>query len=271
MYRRPVAKALPLSACLVLCAGVCPAMAGSVVSMSLPAMAELTGQAIIGKVASKRSYWAEHPRRIETELVFSDVEYLKGEMPGSAETFTLILPGGVVGDMQMRIGCAPEFEIGQRWYLMLLPTYKTFPIVGLSQGCFLIRPDAAGVERLYTPANKPLTGFDSHGFAVSKTPARPAAADRVIESAGVRVLPRPSPEENAEALSLEAFRAAVRPILEASRHIELAEPAGRRVLVEYTPVRLQWQEGLPAARPSRGAGRAVGARTSDRPAKVEQP
>ena len=44
---------------------------------------------------------------------------------------------------------APAFAAGEKWILFLLPTYKTFPVVGLSHGAFRVPTDTDGVERVF--------------------------------------------------------------------------------------------------------------------------
>ncbi|MFQ5496104.1 MAG: hypothetical protein ACE5EX_12070, partial [Phycisphaerae bacterium] len=126
-----------------------PARATTVVPMTLATIADHAGQVILADITVVRSAWADNPRRIETTITLSPVEYLKGA-PGtaSASTFTLIVPGGTVGDTQMRITGAPDFRVGDRWMLCLLPTYKTHPVVGVSRGAFKIVSDDRGVQRV---------------------------------------------------------------------------------------------------------------------------
>jgi hypothetical protein len=223
-----------------------PALASTVIPMNVSTLAGHAGQVIVGEVASVRSYWADAPRRIETLVVFENVVYLKGELADSGETFSLVVPGGVVGEMQMRLCCAPVFRPGERRVLFLLPSYKTFPTVGLEQGAFRVVRDAEGVDRIYQHGVA-VTGFDAEGFVRLASGVRPSAHDHVI--AGDRVLlasPVPSPSTaSAKAMRHVDFVAHLRPILAVSRDHKLTEPAGKRVRVELRPVLLKTS---PAAR-----------------------
>lgn len=230
-------------AALALLAGTdSPVQAGTVMPMSLETLADLSGQVIVGRVAAVRSYWAENPRQIVSEVILEQVEYLKGERADSGETFRLIVPGGRVGEMQMRICGAPSFEAGEDWLLCLLPEYRTFPTAGMWQGAFRIEADADGTERVYRELHEtlmPVTRIDADGFVVSQARYFHEPQARVVGGMHKSVAVRTAGRDAPEAMSLAEFRAALEPILKRSRAYELAGPAGRRVPIEYTAVPLQ--------------------------------
>jgi hypothetical protein len=175
----------------------------SVVPMTVATMADHAGQVITGDVASLRSYWVDQPRRIETEITFSGVGYLKGAPADADGSFILRVPGGAIGDLQMRIEGAPQFAVGESWVLFLLPTYRTFPVVGIAQGAYRVVRAADGVHRVYRGA---------------------------LAVAGVGAEAAPSYDQ---------FVKQITPILDASRDHGLTEPAGRPVPVRQVAVPLQ--------------------------------
>lgn len=177
------------------------AIASSVVPMSVATMADHAGQVITGDVVALRSYWIDEPRRIETEVTFAGVTYLKGAPADADGTFTLRVPGGTIGDLQMRIEGAPRFAAGETWLLFLLPTYKTFPVVGIDQGAYRVVHDADGVDRVHRGG-----------------------------------LPDGEPQP---ALSYAQFAGQIAPILDASRDHGLTEPAGRPAPVRHEAVPLR--------------------------------
>ncbi len=220
-----------------------PAQASSVVPMTLTTMSDHAGQVIVGEVTQRRSYWAENPRRIETEVTFENVEYLKGALPDSSPVFKLVVPGGKVGTMQMRVCCAPIFAQGEKWVLFLLPTYKTFPVAGLHQGAYRIYRDEEGKERVGNAFNIPVDGVDADGFVRSAGKRawnphhqhlRAEHQVRVKEFVSHSGEPREpgEPAEPGEGMAYEAFLYTIRPLLACSKDHHLTEPAGRRVLVE---------------------------------------
>lgn len=247
--------------------------AGGVETMTLPTLAEHAGQVLVGTVQSSRSYWAENPRRIETELVFGELRFLKGRLPDSGLEFRLVVPGGRVADWELRVSCTPQFAVGERWLLFLLPTYKTFPVVGLHQGAFRISTGADGVARVYFANGMPVTGLDHAGIvqgaaagaaqpvscaAAPKTSGAPAAS-RLVAARGLSL--RAAAAAPVAALTLEEFVARIQPVLDASRDHRLTHPAGRSTGSVPRAVPLRPRDARPrspsAARgPSTGAGRA---------------
>lgn len=242
-----------------------PAGAGQVAPMTLSDMSDLAGQAIVGEVESVRSYWAENPRRIESEVLFKNVEYLKGRLPESGASFRLLIPSGQVGPWGMRISCAPTMAAGDRWVLFLLPSYKTFPVVGLHQGAFRLEADADGVLRVFDAARRPVTGVSADGIiqaaggsiehAVHQHEAEEAGAAQdpeaelsvgtvgsaapaggLVSVNGVRVqfVGPTAPKE--AAMSYDDFVTLIRPVLEQSSAHRLSGPAGRPELVPYRAV-----------------------------------
>ncbi len=238
--RRPVATGV-LAALLGAAAG----HATTVVPMSLATLADHAGQVLLGEVVAVRSYWADNPRRIETEVRLTGVEYLKGALPDSRPEFTLIVPGGTVGTVTARIGCAPEFALGDRWLLFLLPEYRVFPTVGVGQGAFRIRSDPDGTPRVFTADGDAVVTIDDNDFPhTARICGGTSAETRLVARRGLRVRVRTSANPP-PALTLDDFRARLAPVLAASRDHGLTQPAGR-------PVHVQWQ-----ARPLRAAPEAT--------------
>ncbi len=218
------------------------AEASSVKPMTVETLADHSGQVVVGTVASVRSYWATDPRRIESEITLAEVEYLKGRLPGSQSTFSFIAPGGEVDEVRMTVCCAPEFQVGEKWILFLLPSYRTYPVVGIYQGAFLVRPDEDGIERIVSRRHgreEPVTGIDSDGFIQHGLRGGGRAPAHVLQTRNVRVLTPAETTGARPAVSYEDFVTRLRPVLQASRDHKLTEPAGRRILVEYRAVPLQ--------------------------------
>lgn len=234
---------------IVLAAAIIPAQslsASSVVEMSAQEMADHAGQAIVGVVRSVESYWAADPRRIESRIVLEQVEYLKGALPDADETFEFVVPGGTVGDTRMQVCCAPQFEAGQKWLLLLLPEYQTYPVVGLYQGAFEVVQDQAGVERVTHSRHGvryPVVGLDERGFVrVAANRAAPSS-ERIKHETNLRVAEDLEPAADAAGVTWAEFAAELRPVLSASLDHSLTNPAGRRAKVsERVGVSLQAAE-----------------------------
>jgi hypothetical protein len=238
MLRNLLRGALGLS---VLLSAAC-AVGGVTRPMALPELADHAGQVIVGEIVASRSYWAEDPKRIETELTLAKVRYLKGRHGEADDAFRLVVPGGTVGEVTMRIGCTPGFEVGQTWVLFLLPEYKTYPTVGVGQGAFRVVADEGGVARVYTAERAPVAGIDARRRVRLGT-VRRGGASKLVSANGVRVRGGPQAREKAaRAMRLADFERALEPVLAGSRDHEMTEPAGRRVLVAPTPVALEGGE-----------------------------
>ena len=229
---------LIIAAAIALALSAYKVQAGAVIPMDVDTLAGHAGQVIVGTVTAVRSYWADNPRRIESEITFEQVAYLKGIRPESTTTFTLIVPGGTVGTMSMQVSCAPAFATGEKWILFLLPTYKTFPVVGLSQGAFRVQTDADGLERVFRASGLPVV--DISETSISRMPGHDehSLTERVIEANNARVEVEPAAVQPLEPISYRDFLTQIRPILDSSRDHQLTHPAGRRELVDYTPVPL---------------------------------
>ncbi len=213
-----IAAAVPVSS----------AGASTTVAMPIELVADHAAQVIVGEVASVRSYFAGNPRRIESEITFNHVRYLKGPHPGATRRFRLIVPGGTVGPFQMHISDTPRFQVGETWLLFLLPGYRTYPVVGLSQGAFQIT--AGRVFR----GDLPVTGLDENGFVQV---ARPDTGRHRDLGAGPAASGPPGADVGAvpDALTYRRFERMLRPILRASRDHRMMRPAGRPLAARHTP------------------------------------
>jgi hypothetical protein len=245
------------------------ARAAHVVPMTVERMADHAAQVIVGEVTKVAAHWAEAPRRIETTIEFANVEFLKGALPrAEAEPFVLTVPGGRIGEMQMRVCCAPEFQVGQRWCLFLLASSPTYPVVGLYNGALRIESDAKGVARMRSAGGQAVTGLDPAGFLRVAGPTAEHHHPVTRAARNVRIVSRTArPPETA--LSYAEFRQQVQPILDASIDHAPTHPAGRYVPKPIVPRALQ-----PAAGPSAPSGpreRAGPPRGSDAVPQVPVP
>ncbi len=191
--------------------------------------ADLAGQVIHGRVTSIHSYWVENPRRIESAVALEQVEYLKGATAASTDSFTLIVPGGQVGSIKLRIAGAPEFVVGQKWMLFLLPSYRTFPTVGVDQWAFRIQTGGDGVERVFATDGRVVTGIDENGFPTHVASPATGVDDKLVAASGLRVDKGPGVAGTGQAAALSDFLERLRPILSRSRDHALTQPAGRPI------------------------------------------
>ncbi|GJM24608.1 MAG: hypothetical protein DHS20C16_10230 [Phycisphaerae bacterium] len=235
------------------------AEASQVVPMSLDQLADYSGAVIVGTVANVQSHWRENPRRIESEVTFDAVTFLKGDRGAGNESFTLTVPGGKVGEMQMRVCCAPEFQSGDKWVLMLLPTYKTYPVAGIYRGALRVIRDGDGVERVHNAVGRMVTGIDARGHLVVAGQSQKNAAQHLAAEHGVH-LKSPAKREVAskKAMRLDDLVNALTPVLASSRKHALDQPAGVRVAADLRSVSLKSSSmGRAAGRGENSASREL--------------
>ncbi|NOX57429.1 MAG: hypothetical protein GXP29_01040 [Planctomycetes bacterium] len=234
------------------------AIAAQVVPMSIKQMADHSGQVIVGRVETVRSYWAQNPRRIESEVTFNEVRVLKGQQANPEETFTLTVPGGQIDDLQMRVCCAPKFRAGDKWVLMLLPTYKTFPVVGVYRGAVRVKTDAMGVERVHNAAGIAITGIDNTGHLQLEGIAQTSAASHLVGTDGPRLktVDRRSSEKS-EAMRLSDFVELITPVLSQSRSHGQTQAAGKRLAADLRAVSFKRSPADQAAKRNTSGGREL--------------
>jgi len=235
---------------LFTCCVVATARASTVVNMNAERLSHYAGQVLRADISAVESYFADNPKRIETRLTLSRVEYWKGGYDGAPDSFDLIVPGGRVGDMQMRICCAPEFKAGQQWVLFLLPQYKTFPTVGLGQGGFLVKVDKTGTTHVYQEGVAGITGITDVGeFQYADYEKRPAHPHAALDGLTVRAA---QSNTDKKLLTLDEFKSALQPILERSHDYQLTQPAGERIPVVYHPTNFKQTKGAATSGTTRG-------------------
>ena len=215
-----------ICAVIVLC--LCTISSGtSVVRLTLPDIADHSGQVLKGKITAIDSYWTEEfgPRTIETKVILEHVSYFKGQRSRSTN-FEFTVPGGTVGQMTMRIAGAPEFKQGEEWILFLLPEWKSFPTVGLYQGAYQL------VDGIVKDGNGvPVGDIDKDGFVISALHA-PKLEGRA-RGANVKI------QSKITTISQDRFIEKIKNFAGNSKQISLQHDAGKRVRADYTSVPLR--------------------------------
>ncbi|MBU2099319.1 MAG: hypothetical protein KKD00_11195 [Gammaproteobacteria bacterium] len=145
------------------------------------------------------------PRSIHTIVRFEVLDVLKGEYDNLELELRYL--GGQVGTRQMTVDSMQIPQLGEHgfYFVESLQTPMVHPLVGWSQGHFLIQTDDTNEERIYTAAQEAVS-------AISVNPAPPAANAPAIlghdgSSRGVVIqnllIPQP-------AMTSERFRQVVR-------------------------------------------------------------
>jgi hypothetical protein len=122
-------------------------------------------------------------QRKGTIYTYYYLQVLDNLKASSPQTITVAVPGGRLGGVQQTVAGAPELRTGSEYVLFLWTSRSGLTqIIGLSQGAFDVRRDAAG-QLLLT---------------------RPAITERLLDAAGREVA------APATALRMEELRAHIR-------------------------------------------------------------
>jgi hypothetical protein len=128
-------------AVLALCAPLHRANAGTAVPLTLEDLERIATDIFVGTVERTRAAWDQDHRVIETEVRIRIDQRVKGR--GGPRT-TVVVPGGIVGEIGMRRSGAATFKTGERVLLFAEPgrSARLRP-VGLYQGKMRVRHDGA--------------------------------------------------------------------------------------------------------------------------------
>ena len=139
----------------------------------------------LGRVVALESRWLDDRSGIETLVTLEVEAYAKGDL---GRAVTLRVPGGQMGPYRSLMLGAPTFREGEEVVVFVTSVGPSVPhLVGLAQGVFRVRADAATGRRLVTPEIVRMPGMEA------------AQSARVVRGDGSR---RPAP--------LDAFLAEVR-------------------------------------------------------------
>jgi hypothetical protein len=101
-----------------------------------------------GTVVDTRAGWVDGRRRVETVVTLDVAETLKGSV---ATRVSFHVPGGVIGRYRSVTIGAPTFTTGEEVIVCLGTKVPELPyVLGLSQGVFRVRRDAASGQRVVT-------------------------------------------------------------------------------------------------------------------------
>ena len=193
--------------------------------MPLTTAADHAVRVISGRILQTQSRWATNPRRIETVVTLTQVEVLKAPANGgpAADSLEIVLPGGKIGHVEMRIAGAPKLHPGDRWILFLMESYRIHPIVGITQGAFRIVEVGGGQTRVLDASGHPVKAIRQDGTVELMTEAQPELRERLRIMDRVRLVEPPMAA--ARGMTVEEFKAALQPLLDDSTAHDIVRPA----------------------------------------------
>lgn len=122
-----------------------PVSASLVLALDLPQMTAAADRVLIGEILSVDSAWDSGRVTIRTTIQVNVADMWKGDLPRT-RTITIVQPGGIVGDVEMRVIGMPKFAAGERAVLFLrgdTAVATPLSVVGLGQGKRALRLDRA--------------------------------------------------------------------------------------------------------------------------------
>lgn len=150
---------------------VWPARASVVLAMDLAQLTAESDRIVVGEVLSIKSQWDKARLRISSTVDVKVTEIWKGAMPTTRKV-TVVQPGGVVDDIEMRVHGMPAFAPGERAVLFLRGLERA-SLVGLSQGKRAVRFDATSKKWMaHAPDLSAVVQVDAGG---KMRPAMPQA------------------------------------------------------------------------------------------------
>jgi hypothetical protein len=185
-----------------------PAHASLVLALDLPTMVTRADHVAVVDVMSVRSDWdAKHEQILSTIDLMVVESWKGGDAPASH--FTIVQPGGTVGDLTQTVHGMTRFVAGERAVVFLAGRPERAAVVGMAQGKRIVRrevgsgrfvvhaPDRAGAAFIRTtPASgaapvfdvraRPLDELRADVRALSARPASPPAGKPGTPAGGLR-------------------------------------------------------------------------------------
>jgi hypothetical protein len=127
--------------CLLVLLAAAPARAMLAVPATVEDLTRSSDAVVRGKVASVSARWSEDQRRIFTYVEVERASVWRGAAPARV---TVLVPGGVVGNIGQRVDGAPGFAKGEEVVVFLSSAeVGAFRVTGLAQGKFSVQSGAA--------------------------------------------------------------------------------------------------------------------------------
>jgi hypothetical protein len=145
------------------------------------------------------------PRSIHTLVRFEILDVLKGDY--SNQVLELRYLGGRVGTRELNVQAMQIPELGEHgfYFVESLQTPMVHPLVGWSQGHFLIETDAANQERVYTAEQEAVSDITTNLPPPSVNTAPVLGHDGSSRGVVIQGLSAPAP-----AMTVDRFRQIVR-------------------------------------------------------------
>lgn len=207
---------------VLLCLVMTPTQATTVLQLSFPEVVEKAELIFEGQVSNVESVQTG-PRSIHTKVTFDVITVIKGNYSGTEISLQFL--GGEVDGRRLVVQGMQVPELGETgvFFVESLQEPLIHPLVGWSQGHFLLEADRRGANRVLTAEHTPVTGLALVPAAepVSETIAE-ALEDsiRILEDNGAArgvITAQDLPVE--DAMSASDFRAQIQLMLDVQQQV----------------------------------------------------
>lgn len=191
------------AACMLLLAFAAVSQAASVRSVGTSDLVARSNFVFHGKAVEKWVAAGSRPGSIVTNVRYTVLDVLKGER--SRQTVVLSFLGGTLGGRTLRIEGMKMPDVGDEgvFFVERLGGNLAQPFYGWDQGRFPVRADARGRKIVVTHEQRPVRSVDA---------VRGSAGVASGHAAGIG-----TSDNEADALTVEAFKSRIRRILEAQQ------------------------------------------------------
>ncbi|MBL9037993.1 MAG: hypothetical protein JNG84_05700 [Archangium sp.] len=180
---------------VVVCGVVGSALATTMVSLDVPALARSSALVVRGTVVRVEARWNGDRTRIFTEAEVQVAEVLKG---APVKSIIVRQPGGEVGDIGQRVHGVARFEEGVEQVLFLERRGPLYTVTGMAQGAFTLHAEGTQlVAKQPTTDELALVDSATHQPVAHAPIAMPypalVALVRASASTGAPASPTPAP------------------------------------------------------------------------------
>lgn len=161
-----------LVAVLVCAAALQPVQASTFIAMSTADLVREASAVVEGEVLRVESFWDSAGQIIVTEALVHVDDVIFGEAPAVVRVKTF---GGTVNGYTVEAHGFPVFDKGERLVLFLHADAEPdlMRVTGYQQGQYRVRPDASGIEKVYSAVDGEARLIAPNGHAVRLPNALP--------------------------------------------------------------------------------------------------
>ncbi len=161
-------------------------MAVQATSISQLSMDEMLARAELifqGRVLSVEGRKGNKGRMYYTYVTFELEDVIKGEY--SAQTLTLRFMGGAAGGRGLKVAGVVYPQLGEKgvYFVAAVDGKRANPLLGWSQGHFVVREDGQGAARVYTNQRQGVSGLNLQVPQSVRRINAPAAQGVMVDSA----------------------------------------------------------------------------------------